>query len=232
MSNLCCICARGGSKGLPGKNIKLFGDKPLVGHAIVLARKSGVFSHLVVSSDSQEILDTAAGFEPDLLVERPADLATDAAGKLPVIKHALELAEAEFGVNYDFLADLDVTAPLRIEEDVVAAYELIRDTGSGSILSGALTHRSPYFNIVELDQDGHVHVSKSPPNPVLSRQAAPKAFDLNGAVYFWNRDRFVDDMRLIYSDTRLYEMPYERSIDINTDVDWAVAEYLRRKSEV
>ena len=231
MVKLCCVCARGGSKEVPGKNIKVFNGLPLIAHTIIQAKRTGVFDYVVVSSDNDEILSVADQYDVDLLIKRPDALATDGAGKLPVIQHCITETEKTFNTTVSIVADLDATAPLRSDQDVIGAIELLEEKQVSNVVSGTATHRSPYFNIVELNKDGYVEISKIPDVPIVSRQAAPKAYDLNGAVYAWDRNIFMQDPKILYGDTLLYEMPLERSTDINTQIDWDFVEFLLQRQK-
>lgn len=226
---LCTICARGGSKGVKGKNLRPLDGKPLIAHSLEQARASGLFAAIAVSSDAPEILDVARAWGADLLIERPAELASDSAAKVPAIRHALLAAEAQLEQEAAVLVDLDATAPLRLPDDIVGAVALLEASGCRSVITGAPARRSPYFNLVERRADGSVALSKSADPPVVRRQDAPPAFDMNASIYVWRRDALVDDPRVFYPDTRLYEMPEERSIDLDSELDFAFIEFLKQR---
>lgn len=223
---LCSICARGGSKGVPNKNLVPIQGLPLIVHSIRQARASGLFDILAVSSDDEAILDVARQEGVDLVVKRPADLAGDEAGKLPAIRHCAEQAEAQSGVSFDVFVDLDATSPLRAVEDIKGAVALLEATGCSNVITGAASRRSPYFNMVERRADGSVGLSKALDNPVLRRQDAPQCFDMNASVYVWARDAFWLGPKVFYDDTGLYEMPEARSLDIDTPLDLNIVTYL------
>jgi CMP-N,N'-diacetyllegionaminic acid synthase len=226
MRRLCTICARGGSKGLPNKNLRPIGGRPMMAWTIMQARATGLFEQIVVSSDALPILDAAREAGVDAVIERPAELATDTADKAPAIRHAILEAERQFGVTFDVVADLDVTAPLRLPQDIVGAVELLETSGAASVITGAPAHRSPYFNLVERSSDGTVRLAKQPDRPILRRQDAPPCFDMNASIYVWQRDNFIADPRVFYPDTVLYEMPSERSHDVDSDLDFFIVEIL------
>ena len=230
MSRLCTICARGGSKGVPGKNIRELLGKPLIAHSIEQARASGLFEAVAVSSDSEAILEAARQAGADVLVRRPDEMATDTAGKLPAIEHCFRTAEQELGKQFPVFVDLDATSPLRIPEDIVGAVRLLEDRGVSSVITGAPARRSPYFNLVELDENDVVFVSKTPAKPILRRQDAPRCFDMNASIYVWRRDRFLEEPAVFYSDTLLFEMPESRSIDIDSDIDWELVQLLMQRA--
>ena len=229
---LCTICARGGSKGVPGKNIQPLMGLPLIGHSIVHAKDSRLFDVVAVSSDSDDILKAAEAYGADIAIRRPAHLATDTAGKLPAITHAVRAAEERREREYATCVDLDVTSPLRLPEDITACVMLLEQTGCSSVITVAPAHRSPYFNLVERDSNGIVHLSKPSLPAVLRRQDSPECFDMNASVYVWQRDKLLSDPRVIYDDTQLYVMPRERSLDIDHPVDFEIVELLLKKRTV
>jgi N-acylneuraminate cytidylyltransferase/CMP-N,N'-diacetyllegionaminic acid synthase len=226
MKRLCTICARGGSKGVPGKNIRPLLGKPLLVHSIDHARASGQFERIAVSSDSDAILEVARSGGADDLIERPIELATDGAGTVPAIHHALAAVEDRHHVRYDTLVDLDVTSPLRSVDDILGAIRLLEGRGVSSVITGSPSHRSPYFNLVEEAADGSVQVAKTLPTEILRRQDVPRTFDMNASIYVWRADAFRRDPRVFYPDTRLYEMPRESSFDIDCELDFAIVEFL------
>ena len=148
------VCARGGSKGLPDKNLRMLAGKPLIAHAIDQAKDAGMFDVVVVSSDSKSILTEAEKWSPDMIVKRPDEMATDAASKLPPIAHAVLTAEKERGFAFDTVVDLDVTSPLRAVDDVIGAVELMETRNVSNVLTVAPARKVPYFNMVELTPEG------------------------------------------------------------------------------
>lgn len=222
----CTICARGGSKGVPGKNIRPLLGKPLIAHTIDHARAAGVFTAIAVSSDSDEILSAAAAHGADLVIKRPAELASDTAGKLPAILHALDAMETRLSVTADYHFDLDATSPLRLPEDIRACVDILVGTGCSAVITGAPARRSPYFNLVERAPDGSVSLSKTIPGGVRRRQDGPDCFDMNASIYGWRREKLRSDPRVFYPDTRIHVMPQERSWDIDDEFDFRIVELL------
>jgi len=231
MIRICTICARGGSKGVPGKNLRPLAGRPLLAHSIEHARQSELFDVIGFSSDSDELLEVAGGAGADVLVRRPEHLATDSAAKVPVIRHCVEEVEAQTGLAADTVVDLDATSPLRTAEDVRAAVRLLEESGVGNVITGAPARRSPYFNLVEVDAEGRVGLSKPPSRNVARRQDAPECFDMNASIYVWQRSVLADSDTLFLADTRLYVMPEERSQDIDTPLDFEIVEFLIRRGE-
>ena len=229
MKRLATICARGGSKGVPNKNLKLLGGRPLIAWSVLQAKATGLFEHIVVSSDSKAIQDAALQAGADSVVDRPADMATDEAPKVPAILHALLEAEKQANTRYDILVDLDATAPLRWPEDITGAVALLEKSGASSVITGNSSYRSPYFDLVELQRDGTVRVSKTPDKPVFRRQDVPLCYDMNASIYVWKRDALVANPTVFYDDTRLFEMPAERSREIDSEFDFSIVEFLFEK---
>jgi len=166
MTRLCTICARGGSKGVAGKNVRQMLGKPLIVYSIEQARASGLFGAVAVSSDSDEILEIAARWNVDFAVRRPPELASDTAAKLPAIRHCVAEVERLTGASFETLVDLDATSPLRIPEDVRATVELLETRDADNVITVAPARRSPYFNLVELRADGTAQLSKPPSRAV------------------------------------------------------------------
>lgn len=229
MSRFCTICARGGSKGVKNKNIRDLVGKPLIAYTLEQAQASHLFDLIVVSSDSPEILEVARRYGADLLVERPAQLATDTTAKLPVIRHCVEEAERFTGKLFDVVVDLDATSPLRLVEDIQGAVNLLESEKVSNVITAAPARRSPYFNLVELGEDGVVRLSKPLEKPIVRRQDSPKCFDMNASIYVWQRAALFDYPTVFNSDTRLFIMPEERSTDIDNELDFLIVELLMKK---
>lgn len=229
MKMICTICARGGSKGVKGKNIRPLLGKPLISYSIEQALSSGLFDMVAVSSDSLDILNIARAYGADLLVERPAELATDTVAKLPVIRHCVEEAEKAIGKSFDVVVDLDATSPLRLVEDIKGAVTMLEREEVSNVITAAPARRSPYFNLVEVGEDGVVRLSKPLGKPIERRQDSPKCFDMNASIYVWQRSALFDYPTVFNSNTRLFVMPEERSADIDNELDFEIVELLMKK---
>lgn len=227
---VCTINVRAGSKGVPGKNWRMIAGLPLFAHSLRQALDSGLFERIGVSSDAPEVLDTAASFGATDVIVRPPALATDEAGKVPAIVHGFQQIEERTGAVFDTLVDLDATSPLRTPEDIVGAVAMFEEGGADSVITGCEARRSPYFNLVEQDAStGGFAVSKRLPAEVLRRQDAPRTFDMNGSVYVWRRDALYARPNVFYPSTRLYEMPAERSVDIDSELDFTFVKWLMER---
>ena len=230
MRRVCTIAVRGGSKGVPGKNWRVVAGLPLFAHSVRHAVESGLFDAVAVTSDAPEVLESALSFGATHVIERPAELASDTAGKVPAIAHAVTTVESLTGERFDTVVDLDATSPLRHVDDVRAAVALLEENHLESVITASEARRSPYFNLVEIDPTtGHVGVAKSLPEGVLRRQDAPATFDMNASIYVWNRDRLESDPKVFYPSTRIYEMPPERSLDIDSEFDFEIVSWLLEK---
>lgn len=224
---LATLLARGGSKGVPLKNIRPLQGKPLIAHTIETARNANIFSAIAVSSDSDQILKTAADSGVGLLVKRPDDLASDTAAKIPGIRQCAIKVEELTGEKFDLVIDLDVSCPLTSKVDIGEVQAMLLNELVSNVVSASVSKKSPYFNIVEFDESGGLKLSKpSPEASVVRRQDAPTCYALNGAVYGWKRELLMSSDVLLHSGTALYIMPDYRSIDIDTELDFLFVEKL------
>lgn len=225
-SVLAIIGARGGSKGVKNKNIRLLHGKPLIAWTIEQAIQSNLFDHVVLTSDSEEIMNISSKFGADVFFKRPDEFATDTAPKIPAIRHALLEAERKFGKKYDCIVDLDATSPLRLINDLIEALDQFEQGGYDSMITAMPARRSPYFNLVEQSQDGRVDLAKKFERPIARRQDSPKCYDMNASFDIWKRDVLLNSDTLFTGNTGLYVMPEERSIDIDCEMDWRIVEML------
>ena len=209
MKILITICARGGSKGIPGKNIKPLNGQPLIGYSIAVAKEfQSVFegTDIMLSTDSEEIIRVAGvcGLKSDY--KRPEYLANDTVGKIDAIKDLVLYSESKQGQTYDYILDLDVTSPLRNLQDLKIAFDILRsDENAINLFSVSEAGRSPYFNMVEQKENGYYAQVKMPDNNVFTRQSAPQVYDLNASFYFYKRSFFdmgykgaITDRSLVY----------------------------------
>ena len=226
MKRLCTICARGGSKGVKGKNVRLLLGKPLIAHSIEQARASGLFEAIAISSDCDIILEIAREWSADYLIKRPDELATDQAAKLPVIRHCAAEVERQKGYCFDVIVDLDATSPLRSVEDIHKAVALLEESGAGNVITAMPSRRSPYFNLVELNANGVVELSKPLKTAIVRRQDTPKCYDMNASIYVWKRQVLFSSDTIFNDNTQLYVMLEEHSIDIDSELDFVFVEFL------
>lgn len=230
MKRICTVCVRSGSKGLHGKNLRILNGLPLLAHSLRQAAASGLFDAIALSSDSSEMLAIAREHGATFLVDRPAELATDTAAKLPVVRHCVRETEHALGVTFDTCVDLDATSPLRDVDDIRAVVDLLEDKRVGNVVTAMPARRSPYFNLIEQDENGVIHLAKPVSKSYVRRQDAPACFDMNASVYAWTREVLMNAPGLFNTDTRLHVMPEERSIDIDSEVDFMLVELLMSRS--
>ena len=228
INNLCTIGMRGGSKGVPNKNLRELHGKPLMAYTIAQAKESGLFRHIVVSTDSEEIAESARNLGAEAWFLRPPDLATDEAPKLPVIRHAFLESESHYGQQFDVLVDLDVTSPLRLVGDITGAYKQFSDEDADILITASPSRRNPYFNMVE-NVNGRISIVKQMDKLPVRRQDAPRVYDMNASIYIWKRDALLKRDTLFTENTSLFVMPEERSVDIDTEIDWDFVEFIMEK---
>jgi len=354
MAKLCTIGMRGGSKGVPGKNVRHLLGKPLMAYTIEQARDSGLFEHIVVTTDMEEIAEISRNYGAESWFLRPTEMANDKAAKLPAIKHALLEAEKHYEQKFDVVVDLDVTSPLRFVSDITNAFEQFSRENADILISATTSRKSPYFNMVEffegklklvkhenlgsifikpnasirdtiatLNQTGEKclivvqddrsflgtlsdgdlrkaiyngagmndsiekifnrdsisvvdgkykeeeiknlfksnkfdlipvinndrivvnfitweefftdeqskikQVLNVPNNLIVRRQDAPKVYDMNASIYIYKRNVLLTTETNFTDNTSLYTMPEERSIDIDTELDFEIVEFLMKK---
>ncbi len=232
MAVLCVIGARGGSRGLPGKNIRPLLGKPLIAWSIEQAHQIAAIDHVLVSTDSPDIAEVARLHGADAPFLRPADLATSQVAKFPVWQHALPEAERFYGKRFDILVDLDCTCPLRNPTDVAGAIDRLRrdrERGVDMVMGVADAPRNPYFNILEAAADGRLHVSKALPGNVVSRQAAPRVFTHAGNFYVMTADYLRRCQSLLEGHVEGYEVDNDMAFDIDDELGYGIVELLMRR---
>jgi CMP-N-acetylneuraminic acid synthetase len=217
------VTARGGSKGIPGKNLVLLGGRPLITYTLTAALDANCLSAVIVSTDSPEIADVARAAGARVPFLRPAALSGDAAGQIDVVLHALAELERS-GESYDAVALLQPTSPLRRAADIDAAVSLLEASGADSVISlaPAGSHHPCYGYRLE---DGWAQPI-FPVSPGTRRQDLPDLYLRNGAVYVTRRNVLLENHDLYGRRTAGYVMPAERSVNIDTPHDLAFAEFL------
>jgi len=210
---LITICARGGSKGIPGKNIKEVGGKPLIAYTIEAAEKvkdklSGCRVDIELSTDSEEIRKCAAEYGLKSDYQRPAYLANDTSGKVDAIRDLVFHSEKKNDCKYDFIVDLDVTSPIRTTDDIVDCLNMFNeDSDLKTVFSVNPCARNPYFNQVEDKGDGYCKIVLG--GKYLSRQAAPEVYDMNASIYVYKRPFFdTDSSSPITDKSKVYVMDH------------------------
>jgi CMP-N,N'-diacetyllegionaminic acid synthase len=236
MNILITICARGGSKGILGKNIKIIYGKPLIAYTIKLAKEIQKKYNAIISlsTDDIEIKKTAENFGVITDYERPNFLATDTAGKIDTINDVLLYEEKLSSRKFDYILDMDVTSPLRTYEDIVNALDiLVNKPDAKNLFSVNSASRNPYFNMVEQSNNGFYSLIKTNPNgSVMTRQTAPKVYDLNASFYWYRRSFFESGEKSAITDKSLiYEMNHI-CFDLDHPVDFLFMEYLLQNNKL
>lgn len=222
---LAIIPARGGSKGVPRKNIREVAGKPLIAWTIEEAKKSKYITKTILSSEDEEIIHIAREYDCDVPFIRPMELAADeASGMVPVLHAISELKDEKF----DYIVLLQPTSPLRTVEDIDGCIKLALKTKNGSVVSVTDPNKSPYW-MYKLDENKNIQPIFETESKTLRRQELPKVYTLNGAVYVSTLNQIMQVESFITRDTKGYIMPQERSYDIDNEIDFTICDFLIRK---
>ena len=225
MKYIVLICARGGSNGLPGKNIKPLNGVPLIGLSINIAKKINRASRIIVSTDSEEIAATAIKFGAEVPFMRPKELALDDSPEWLAWRHAITYLENQKNEIIDNLIVLPATAPLRALEDVNNCIDEFEKGDVDSIITVSEAKRSPYFNMIANDNNGYSSLVIN--NNVISRrQDSPKVYDMTTVAYIIKSKFIKNNNGIFEGKVRSVCIPEERAIDIDTILDFKIAEYL------
>lgn len=223
MNILVIIPARGGSKGIPGKNIKHLGGKPLIYYAIDVARAIVDDTHICVSTDDDQIIRVVEQYGLSVPFIRPTELATDTAGSYGVLLHALSFYESK-GEHFDAVVLLQVTSPFRTVNHVREALNLY-NKDLDMVVSVKETDSNPYYLCFEEDTEGMLHISKGDGH-YTRRQDCPPVYEYNGAIYIINPERMKAMPLNKFKKRVKYVMDREHSVDLDTMMDWMIAEYM------
>lgn len=222
MKNFAFIFARGGSKGLPGKNIKPLAGKPLLQYSIEIAQNSPSIDKVFVSTDDNDIAKIAIELGA-ILIKRPAELATDKSPEWLSWRHAVTWSEDNYG-PFDGFVSLPTTSPLRSVEDVEGAIEKRIHVGADICISVTPASRSPYFNMVKETEDGHIELVNKLESNVTRRQDAPEVFDITTVVYATTPDFVLKNNGLFAGKVTSIVIPKLRAVDIDDIYDFRMAE--------
>jgi|WetSurMetagenome_2_1015567.scaffolds.fasta_scaffold26253_4 CMP-N,N'-diacetyllegionaminic acid synthase len=221
------ITARGGSKGLPRKNVLELNGKPLIAWTIDSAKRSKYLDKVVVSTEDKEIARISRKFNAEV-IDRPKELATDAATSIDVIKHAISFLDKSEKYKPEIVVILQPTSPLRDESEIDAAIKKLIETGADSVISVSEYETSPFLAYT-LDSAGRMDLLIKSGYNSSRRQDIPKAYKPNGAVYALRTDTLMKENRIVGNDTRALIMPKDRSVDIDDATDYKLAELLLMK---
>lgn len=227
-NNIAFIFARGGSKGLPRKNIKNFHGKPLIAWTIKLALESSLFKRVIVSTDDDEIMKISKDNGAEVPFKRPSKLSKDISNEWFAWKHAAESLDEL--IEYNFVC-LPCVCPLRNKEDIKGTIDLFNRSNFDLIFTISESDRSPYVNMVEIDKDNEVQLSKSiDSNKIFRRQDSPKIYNIVPSVYITSPKYILENSYMWAGKVSGYEIPNSRSIDIDSEIDFKFAEMLFRQN--
>ncbi len=220
------IFARGGSKGLPKKNIRSFAGKPLIAWSIEQAMSVKRIRRVIVSTDSLEIADIARSFGAEVPFLRPEHLANDHSPEWLAWRHALNFISEEDGIMPDAMVCVPVTSPLRLPSDIDRCIDVFQSGDADIVLTVTEAHRNPYFNMVKYIDTDTVNLVFPFTDTISHRQEAPKVFDLATVAYVADPEFVINNTGLFAGRTKAVHIPVERAVDIDTLLDFQIAEYL------
>jgi N-acylneuraminate cytidylyltransferase/CMP-N,N'-diacetyllegionaminic acid synthase len=228
MKPICLIAARGGSKGVPRKNIRLLLKKPLIAYTIEKSLDSGIFSHVVVSTEDREIAKISKQYGAEVPFIRPKKLATDSTGMAEVMIHAVSKL-CSLGYNFDIFVNRDCTVPFIRNKDIAASVKLLRKEKCDAVYGVYVQHFNPYFNMMELGKNGFLEFSKKMKVKPTRRQDAPKVFQLNG-FFTYNTNRFLKFKNQFPPKALPLEIPPETGIMIDTELEFKTVEMMMKQN--
>lgn len=223
--------ARGGSKGVPRKNIRPILGVPLIAYTIVEAKRAKHISRYIVSTDDEEIRDVARLYGAEVPFLRPAHLATDKATSRDALQHAVAWAEEQEGEPYEYVIDLPCTNPMRTSEDIDAALEKLMATGADSVIGVTQLEDHHPLRIKKIVDDRIVDFCLPEPIEAMRQDLKPDAYIRNGSIYSVRRDvLMLQNARYGTADSRPYIFPPERTVNVDTETDILLAELLFQRS--
>ena len=224
MKSICFIPARGGSKGIPRKNLRILGDKPLIAHSIEIAKKSRLFEHIIVSTDDKEIKKIALQYGAEVPFMRPKYLATDKATFDDVLLHGIHtLLNLEY--EFDTVLSKDCTVPFIDFKDMKNVLNLLKNSKADSVFSVKKAHPSPYFGLFEENNKGFLIPSKVFKIPIKRRQDAPIVYEVTG-VYANDVKKLLKSKKMFSSKILPYEISMEHAWTIDFEIQFKIAEFL------
>ncbi len=224
MKSICFIGARGGSKGIPNKNLKIIAKKPLIAHTIETSIDSGIFNHVIVSTEDKKIASIAKEYGAEVPFMRPKRLATDISSIGDVMLHGIKKL---YSLNYEFdvFVNRDCTVPFIQTKDMVGTMDLLIKKKCDAVYAVYRQHLNPYFNMMEVNSKGFLRLSKKLKKRPRSRQDAPVVYQLNG-LFTYDAKKLLKFGNSIMPRALPYEIPVERGLMIDTEIEFKMAEVL------
>ena len=219
------ICARGGSKGLPGKNLKILDGDPLVVRAIKQIKQIDRIERILVSTDSEEIAEVAKSAGAEVPFMRPSELAEDDSPEWEVWRHAATYLKEVEGDFPDLLMVVPPTAPLRSKDDLESILDEYERGQADIVITVTDAHRSPYFNQVKFGYLGLASLAIRPKTSITRRQDTPEIFDVTTVAYVARPEFIMEKEGIFEGNVRTVFVPKERALDIDTDLDFRLAEF-------
>ena len=230
MNYLGLICARAGSKGVINKNIRIINNHPLIAWTIKLGNNIKRLDNLIVSTEDKKIQEISKQYGAEVLFTRPQELSLDDTPEWLVWQHALEFIEKNDYNKIDALVVLPTTSPLRAEEDIEKAINIFEEEECDAVISVKNASRNPYFNMTKVNSDGFSEiVSKSNYN-IFNRQSAPKIYDMTTVVYVVSANHIKTNQHLFEGTIKQIIIPDQRAIDIDSELDFDIAEMILKKN--
>jgi|TARA_B100000530_G_scaffold113085_2_gene70659 N-acylneuraminate cytidylyltransferase len=219
------ICARGGSKGLPGKNLKILDGDPLIVRAIKQIKQIDRIDRILVSTDSRGIAEVAISAGAEVPFMRPSELAEDDSPEWEVWRHAVTYLKEVEGDCPDLLMVVPPTAPLRSKDDLESILDEYERGQADIVITVTDAHRSPYFNQVKIGDLGLASLAIHPKTSITRRQDTPEIFDVTTVAYVARPEFIMEKEGIFEGDVRTVFVPKERALDIDTDLDFRLAEF-------
>ena len=224
MKPICLICARGGSKGVPNKNIRIISKKPLIAHTITSAINSKLFSHVVVSTENKNIAQISKKYGAEVPFIRPKNLALDTTPVGDVFIHAIKKLYS-LGYEFEIFVNRDCTVPFIKNTDIKKTIDLLKNKKCDAVYGVYRQHLNPYFNMMEKNKEGYLRLSKKLKKRPKSRQKAPIIFQLNG-LFTFDAKKFLNQGDPIMANALPHEISPESGLMIDTEIEFKMAEVL------
>lgn len=224
------IFSRGGSKGVPGKNIRPLAGKPLIAYSIASALASSYVDKVIVSTDSEDIAAVAKQYGAEVPFIRPVELATDHSPEWLSWQHALNFFRQRDSLPDVFLS-VPATSPLRDTSDLDACVEKLASRGFDIVITACEAARSPFFNMVRINSNGFVELAVKPEKSIVRRQDAPRFYDVATVAYAAQSKFILEHQGLFEGQVGCQLIPAERAVDIDTEMDFKIAEFLMRERQ-
>lgn len=224
MKPICIIAARGGSKDVPKKNIRLLSKKPLITHAIESSLHSKIFSHVVVSTEDKKIALIAKKSGAEVPFLRPKNLARDSTSMFDVLVHGIHQLQS-IGYEFDTIVNRDCTVPFIRNSDISGSVQLLKKSKCDAVYGAYIQHLNPYFNMMEFNSKGFLKMCKKKDSRPKRRQDAPIVYQLNGFFTF-SVEKLLKYQKLVMPKILPFEIPPETGLMIDTEIEFKIAELL------